>query len=98
MCQESQLFPSFGKVPMYYAEYRIDKKMPEIMGSPTIKDLYPYLDEGQLKEAEENFKRYLDVVLCIYARIENETNRIQRLSLTTLKRNTTIDFKGSNLI
>ncbi len=38
----------------------------------TIRDLYPDLNEEQLKEAEDNLERYLDLVLRIYERIVND--------------------------
>jgi len=36
---------------------------------PTIRELYPNLTGEQAQEAEENLRRYLRVVLRIYARI-----------------------------
>lgn len=39
---------------------------------PTIRDLYPQLDENQLREAEENLDRYLELTLRIYERIRND--------------------------
>jgi hypothetical protein len=35
-------------------------------------DLYPHLNEEQLKEAEENFDRYLEIVLRIYERLNSD--------------------------
>ena len=32
----------------------------------TIKDLYPQLNEGQLRDAEYNLKRYFEICLEIY--------------------------------
>lgn len=46
--------------------------------STTIKDLYPHLNEEQLKEADENLKRYLEVVLRIFERVERERESISR--------------------
>lgn len=38
----------------------------------TIKDLYPELDEEQLKQAEENLCAYFGVVWRIYRRLKRE--------------------------
>jgi hypothetical protein len=38
----------------------------------TMRDLYPHLNEEQLKEAEENFRRYLEIALRIYERIRSD--------------------------
>ncbi len=35
----------------------------------TVRDLYPSLNEEQLKETEDNLDRYLEIVLRIYERI-----------------------------
>ena len=40
---------------------------------PTIRDLYPELNEAELKEAEENLDRYLALVLRIYERVHSST-------------------------
>lgn len=37
-----------------------------------IRKLYPDLNEEELREAENNFKEYADVVIGIYARIARE--------------------------
>lgn len=41
---------------------------------PTIRDLYPDLNEGQLEEAEENLNRYIEIVLRIFERTEAESS------------------------
>jgi hypothetical protein len=38
---------------------------------PTLRQLFPELDEGQLVEAEQNLDRYLAVVLGIFERLHN---------------------------
>ena len=38
----------------------------------TLRDLYPYLTEEELKEAEENLEKYLELVIKIYERIEQD--------------------------
>ncbi|HEY2933113.1 MAG TPA: hypothetical protein VGK99_15330 [Acidobacteriota bacterium] len=37
---------------------------------PTLRELYPELNDQQLKEAEENLERYLTVVWQIFERLE----------------------------
>ena len=37
--------------------------------SPTLHELYPSLNEQELKEAEENLERYVAIVLRIYERL-----------------------------
>jgi hypothetical protein len=36
---------------------------------PTLRDLYPHLDDEQLKEVEENLEQYLAFTLRLYLRI-----------------------------
>lgn len=45
-----------------------------IMAEPTstIRDLYPNCTEEELAKAEENFERYLGLVLQIYERLESQ--------------------------
>jgi len=38
----------------------------------TIADLYPRLNKDHLKEAEENLDRYLELVLRIFERVEDD--------------------------
>lgn len=40
--------------------------------SPTIRDLYPHLNDEQLAEVEEAWDRYLELVLRIFERLESE--------------------------
>ncbi len=40
--------------------------------APTIAELYPHLNEEELKEAEQNLDRYLEVVLRIYERLQRD--------------------------
>lgn len=58
--------------------------------NPTIHDLYPHLNETQLKETEENLDRYLEVVLQIYEHLERDQ------TLTASKIAPIIDPKRSN--
>lgn len=39
---------------------------------PTLKELYPELSNDELKEAEENLRRYVAVVLRIHDRLERK--------------------------
>ena len=38
----------------------------------TIRDLYPHFTDEQLKEAEENFKRYIELSIQMYRRIQGD--------------------------
>ena len=40
--------------------------------TPTIRDLYPHLNDEQLAEVEETWDRYLELVLRIFERSESE--------------------------
>ena len=40
--------------------------------SITLKELYPELDDNQLREAEDTLEQYLEVVLRIYNRLQIE--------------------------
>jgi hypothetical protein len=56
--------------------------------TPTIKDLYPGLTDDQLKEAEENFDAYLQIVWRIFQRIRSDPeaySRFKTLTATTEK-------------
>ena len=46
--------------------------------APTFRELFPEIPEDQLKEAEENFNRYIDVVLRIYERVRNDPEEYAR--------------------
>lgn len=50
---------------------------------PTIRDLYPHLSEEQLKEAEEHFERYLELVLRIYERIRLDPEAYENFQALT---------------
>lgn len=64
-------------------------------GAITIRDLYPHLSEKELREAEENLRQYLQVLLRIYERIEAE-----RVSghLTDSDPDATLDAKGRTIV
>jgi hypothetical protein len=49
----------------------------------TIRDLYPDLDDEQLKEAEENLQRYLELTLRIYDRIRQDPDAYARFKTLT---------------
>jgi hypothetical protein len=49
-------------------------KSMEQSAKPTIRDLYPRLDETELKKTEENLDRYLALVLRIFERLESENH------------------------
>ena len=44
----------------------------------SLRDLYPNLTDAEIAEAEENFTRYLEVVLRIYDRVHNDPDAIER--------------------
>jgi hypothetical protein len=51
-----------------------------------IRDLFPHLSESELKEAEENLERYLELVLRIYERIRNDPEVYARFRALTASR------------
>jgi len=52
----------------------------------TVRDLYPHLDDEQIKEAEETLERYLELALRIYERIRaNPDTYAQFRTLTDSK-------------
>ncbi len=42
--------------------------------APTIRDLYPHLNDEQLAEVEDTWERYLALVLRIFERLESQTD------------------------
>jgi len=52
----------------------------------TIRDLYPHLNEEQLKEAEDNLERYLELVLRIYERIQKDPQAYSAFKALTASR------------
>ncbi len=62
----------------------------------TIRDLYPHLNEAQLKEAEENFQRYLEIALRIFERIQLDTRSCEQVTLTPSREDHTIDRERSD--
>ncbi|MDQ3816151.1 MAG: hypothetical protein M3362_00495 [Acidobacteriota bacterium] len=70
-----------------------DKRDDEI----TIRDLYPHLSDGELRQAEENLRRYLETAWEMYERIKADPKAYARFkALTARKRGHTIDSKESN--
>ena len=63
----------------------------------TIRDLYPHLNEEQLKEAEENLERYLELVLRIYERIQKDPQAYSVFkTLTASRQNLMMKDERSN--
>jgi hypothetical protein len=62
----------------------------------TIHDLYPHLDEAQLKEAEENLQRYVEIAMRIYERIQLDERPCEQPALTASTEDHTIDRERSN--
>ncbi|MDA2938742.1 hypothetical protein MYX75_10835 [Acidobacteria bacterium AH-259-A15] len=52
----------------------------------TIRDLYPQLDEEQLKEAEENLDRYIELALRMYERIRLDPEAYRQFKALTAQR------------
>ena len=62
----------------------------------TIRDLYPHLSEEQLKEAEENFARYVELELRVYERILSDPDAYAQFkALTASRRNLKIPSERS---
>jgi hypothetical protein len=69
----------------------MDNHNPGEQQGPTIRQLYPGLNEEQLKEAEENLERYLELTLRIYDRIRSDPAAYSEFqSLTASRRKATI--------
>jgi hypothetical protein len=49
----------------------------------TVSNLYPTLDEDQVKEAAENLARYTELVLRIYERIKADPEAYARFKALT---------------
>ncbi len=63
----------------------------------TIRELYPHLDEEQLKEAEENVRRYLETAWEMYQRIKIDPEAYAQFkALTARGQDHTIDDKESD--
>jgi len=63
----------------------------------TIRDLYPHLNEEQLKEAEENLERYLELSIRIYERIRNDPQAYAAFrALTASRQNPMMKDERSN--
>jgi len=60
----------------------------------TIRDLYPHLNDEQLKEAEENLERYLELTLRIYDRIRQDPEAYARFKTLTGSAADRYDGKG----
>lgn len=61
-----------------------------------LRDLYPHLNEDDLKKAEEAFDRYLEVVLRIYGHLEENPEAHARFkALTGSVRNPKMENKRS---
>jgi len=63
----------------------------------TIRELYPELDDEQLKKAEENLERYLELAMRIYERIRNDPDAYAQFkALTDSSQNPTMHEQRSN--
>ena len=68
---------SLGKICTSYFQV-VEKN-----SAPKIKDLYPLLNEEQLKEAEEDLDGYLEAVWQIYQRIRSDPAAYARFKALT---------------
>jgi len=62
--------------------------------SVTIRDLYPDLNDEQLKEAEENLERYLELTLRTYDRIRQDPDAYARFKTLTASARDRYDGEG----
>ena len=61
----------------------------------TIRDLYPHLADAELREAEENMERYLELELRMYERIFADSEAYARFkALTVSSSGRTVPDKG----
>ena len=75
----------------------MDNDKPAKEGGPRIRDLHPGLSDQQLKEAEENLERYLELALRIYDRICSDPEAYAQFrALTASGRAATMDVERSN--
>ncbi|MBN2094028.1 MAG: hypothetical protein JW740_01525 [Candidatus Zambryskibacteria bacterium] len=58
---------------------------------PRFADLFPEIEKDKLQEAEENFDRYLDLVLRIYCRIRGNSESYKAFKLLTSR------YQNSNI-
>jgi hypothetical protein len=63
-------------------------------GTITIRDLYPHLNDEQLKEAEENLDRYLELALRIYDRIRQDPDAYDQFKTLTDSTKDRYDERG----
>ena len=61
---------------------------------PTIRDLYPHLSEEQLKEAEENLERYLELLLRVFERFQADPKAYADFKALTDSTRFAYDGKG----
>lgn len=55
----------------------------KVNSQPTIRELYPGLNDAQLKEAEDNLERYLQLALRVYERIQLDPDAYARFKALT---------------
>ena len=63
-------------------------------GTITIRDLYPHLNNEQLKEGEEDLERYLELALRIYDRIRQDPDAYARFKTLTARSEDRYDEGG----
>ena len=71
--------------------------IPEPERRITIRDLYPELNEEELREVEENLERYIKLTLRIYGRIRSDPEAYAKFKvLTASKTDPRIEIPRSN--
>lgn len=83
--------PALDGIVLFANVWVMGNDQPEQQDKLAIRELYPGLEEGQLKEAEESLDRYLDLALRIYDRIRSDPAAYSGFrSLTASRCRTTI--------
>jgi len=90
------LSPDFFWEDFCGLQWRMKNLQSEKNRELTIRDLYPHLSEAQLKEAEENLGRYLELELRVYERILAAEAYARFRALTASKQRSTMDGERSN--
>ena len=87
-CPKRKFFRPWEKKLIRYDEPGMGNQNPDKKEDITIRNLYPGLNEEQLKEAEENLERYLELSIRIYERILNDPQAYSTFRALTASRQT----------
>ncbi len=66
-----------------------------IKPTPSLKELYPGLNEAELEAAEDTLEQYIEVVLRIFNRLQSEREALLPSTLTHLEKESTMIAKSS---